>query len=329
MLIHKINQIKRPFKWIILQHGEFGKTMNKPKIPIEKFFSTYSKPLRGYLKSYRIQEADIDDLTSEIWTQIIEKQSEYDSDKAGFYTWLMTLARFKVLEYFKKQKRRPVSIEPDEGRKIKPASKGFNDIIQEAKHKLWAYNELFRLTFLCGGYPHEQLAFGFSKLILGTVGERGVEGRAIEAQNAYGKIKIENAIERFAIEYTEKSHCEDDHVDIAMFPVRNRSEMAVGQLIKKPEEYIQGILQRYVKETALNDYINPESERKNHPFTDWSNRVPNNIRRILKLDINTNQDKKGLDQFVEELAFKNKGKSIKPQGCNRCKLRNFPPCKVD
>ena len=62
--------------------------------------------LRAYVRSMVFNPGDVDDLLQDVATIGWEKFAEYDRDRT-FDSWLLGVARYRVLQYFETQKKRP------------------------------------------------------------------------------------------------------------------------------------------------------------------------------------------------------------------------------
>ena len=66
------------------------------------------------------------------------------------------------------------------------------DAEEERRLKFEALRLNMVITFLCGGYPHQLLAFGYSKLIYGTPSPRRIEGKAAKVDEEHSAESLEN-----------------------------------------------------------------------------------------------------------------------------------------
>ena len=125
----------------------------------------------------------------EAWKSMTESPEEggFDQSKGVFYSYIINrFAKFHVLQW-RRRKARSVEILTgfeggDGGRAFKlPDGRGLApderlEKEEELRLLVAGYAELFRILFLCGGYPHQQRAFGLSKHVFGRKSRRGIEG---------------------------------------------------------------------------------------------------------------------------------------------------------
>jgi len=70
----------------------------------EIFSGLYEKYLPKVFSyvSYRVEEKEIaEDITSAIFEKAVAKYSSYDEKKAGFSTWIFTIARNAIIDYYR------------------------------------------------------------------------------------------------------------------------------------------------------------------------------------------------------------------------------------
>lgn len=67
----------------------------------EQVYSDYFKRVYSYIRARVSSETAADDICSEVWETVFEKQNYYDMDKGNIEQWLFTIARNKVNSYFR------------------------------------------------------------------------------------------------------------------------------------------------------------------------------------------------------------------------------------
>jgi DNA-directed RNA polymerase specialized sigma24 family protein len=328
------------------------------------------KKLEVYIKSWPgIQPVDAEEIGQEVWNDIWEcihrfpEDGGYNPAKGSFLTWVINYkAKQKILDRLKrlrsKQNKREIVGIPvgENGELIFEPQIQHNFGAEEERYlKVMAYRELFRLTFLCGGYPHEQLAFGFSKLVYGEKteeskkrkdkkgeevqeGTRGdVEGVPRKVDSEYGAEWLGALINHFWNSYQSVSAIDDldtlRSLEGSLEPMRLRLKLKVRDLMKMKKQekeekeknnplrnHLEVIKEKPVAETCLRDYY-ARKDQKTHPISHWSVRIANTIRRVLGLVKGTSED-----EVVEEITARLKNGPVEPISCNRCKLRHAPPC---
>ena len=130
--------------------------------------TAYEQPLCTHVLGWGLPRHDAEDMVQEIWAEAWERihrgpnQGGYDPQKGRFYTWVVYVARYKILDWWRKR-REHVGLPEDADGQL-PAGPFLPPDDRDAsteRLRLLVSCELFRLSFLCGGYPHEQLAFGW------------------------------------------------------------------------------------------------------------------------------------------------------------------------
>ena len=71
---------------------------------MERIYTAYSGKVLGYIRA-RIQNyADAEDLQSEVFEKVFRKFADYDPEKAAVGTWIFTITRNTVIDYYRKTK---------------------------------------------------------------------------------------------------------------------------------------------------------------------------------------------------------------------------------
>ena len=77
----------------------------------EKIYDQYSGKVRGYIAARVQRRADAEDLCADVFEKAYKKIDAYDESKASLSTWIFTITRNTVIDYFRRNK---VMDEPDE-----------------------------------------------------------------------------------------------------------------------------------------------------------------------------------------------------------------------
>ena len=83
--------------------------MNAPEW--EKIYDQYSGKVMGYIAARVQRRADAEDLCADVFEKAYKKIDAYDESKASLSTWIFTITRNTVIDYFRRNK---VMDEPDE-----------------------------------------------------------------------------------------------------------------------------------------------------------------------------------------------------------------------
>ena len=219
--------------------------------------------------------------------------------------------------------------EPTDYREPRPEEAA--QLAEMVELKLAAYSELLRLTFLCGGYPHQQLALAFSKLIYGTRSDRAVEGSPRRVDQEHGHEPMERLATSFWEAYEAASQITDpgtlEELGKHLQPVRLRLRLTVGELTRldrASSKHFADMLQRVVAATCLSDYYARRKGGYTTAIPDWCDKVERRLRQVLGLSRDTSQE-----GVIEAVAGTGEHGEARPTVCNRCKLRHVPPCGGD
>lgn len=70
----------------------------------EEIYHVHSGKVMGYITSRVQRRADAEDLCADVFEKVYRKLDEYDQDRAKIGTWIFTITRNTVIDYFRKQK---------------------------------------------------------------------------------------------------------------------------------------------------------------------------------------------------------------------------------
>lgn len=71
---------------------------------IEQVYEEYRGKIMGYIRARVRRWADAEDLCSDVFEKIQRKLPEFDSQKASLNTWIFTITRNTVIDYFRRSK---------------------------------------------------------------------------------------------------------------------------------------------------------------------------------------------------------------------------------
>ena len=77
----------------------------------EDIYQTYSGKVMGYILARVRRREDAEDLCADVFEKVFRKLGEYDRGKSSLNTWIFTITRNTVIDYFRRT--RPTE-EPDE-----------------------------------------------------------------------------------------------------------------------------------------------------------------------------------------------------------------------
>jgi hypothetical protein len=263
------------------------------------------------------RQSDAEDIAQEVWLDVSQKnrpsQSEgaYDPDKGAVYTYLVGFARNKIKQW---RANNPVPVEQVFGQFNGP---------QQLQMVSSAYSKLFSILFICGGYPHEQLSFAFSKHIYGQPSSRAIEGSSEKLDSDHGDTLLNKLLDEYWQGYSSVSQLEEDELEQLLSylkPVRTRMELKVKELMSLAPAALkcyENLQDKKVAKTRLRDYYANLRRPFGDVISDWCYGVEDKIRRKLGIPKGTPSD-----DTLERAT----GDGTADKECQRCKLRTVGPC---
>lgn len=86
--------------------ADIGKVAENTAEVFSQLYEEHFPKVYRYV-SYQIMDSDIaEDLTSVIWEKALTKFRMYDSRKAAFSTWILSIARNAVVDYFRENRKK-------------------------------------------------------------------------------------------------------------------------------------------------------------------------------------------------------------------------------
>ena len=70
----------------------------------EKIYRDYHGKVCGYIRSKISSAQDAEDLTADVFVKVFEKLSSFDESKASLSTWIYTITRNTLTDYFRTRK---------------------------------------------------------------------------------------------------------------------------------------------------------------------------------------------------------------------------------
>ena len=313
----------------------------------ERLFGDCRLRLRGYILSWpgmdEAKAAEVEqDVSTKAWAKLAVpvRSGGFDSTRASFLTWVKRyIARPAVLRALSPAgsgvpgklvrigaEEAALGSELPDGRARPPHEL----LIASADDRIrsGAYDWLFLCTFRCGGYPHQQLAFAFSKLVYGSSSHRAIEGSPERVDRMHGDTRLAALLEEFWLAYKRESHVFDAEILCRwkgyLKPVRRRLAMTVGDLMRYyPATARQGLAPirgARVGETCLSDYCASDQARRSAAISDWCDKVEKRVRRVLRIDPGVPGDE--LPDLLGRRACRER---FEPDCGTRCKLRHACP----
>ena len=70
----------------------------------EQIYTEYGGKVLGYIRARIKNKADAEDLQSEVFEKILRKLDDFDASKASLNTWIFTITRNTVIDYYRRSK---------------------------------------------------------------------------------------------------------------------------------------------------------------------------------------------------------------------------------
>jgi DNA-directed RNA polymerase specialized sigma24 family protein len=321
----------------------------------QRLVQVYNKALTGYFQAQIpciLQDAE--DAAQETWLRVWPKFSKlpdeggYDPARSAFYTYVVQgFARYIVLEKRRQRgKNREVSVpfgtpveedgmpdvpdsassRPNGWSGPSPRPDELSQVAETERRRLEEFHQLHRLVFLCGGYPHQQLAFGFCKIVYGTGSTRGIEGDPVRVSDLHGMTPLKMLEEEYVPAFVKESGTLDNisiqrlHEDLG--PLKARFAFSVHELVRldpASSEQFKDRDETQVGVTSMRDYYTGKQRTFPATISDWCDRVGKRVRASLGLRTDSQDPDADRRQRTED------GLST-PAVCRHYKLRHLPPC---
>ncbi len=294
------------------------------KDAFNRLVEIFTLPLIGHILA-RIggSRSDAEDIAQEVWLaaagsiRLKPQEGGFDIHKGGYYNYLINrYAKFKIRQWKQKQKRnREYPFPADrEFKGLYPQIKDSDEssspdallhFMEEREQKAKQYWELLRIVFLCGGLPHQQISFLYSKIIYGRKSPRGIEGNPKKVNERHGAESLNKLHEKFWKCFKAAAQIDESIIEGRRHysdPLKKRLQLKVQTLVGNDSrlmKYLAKILNIQAAETNLADYYAEFAGGYSTAVPDWCYKVERRIRTVL---------------------------SGKGDSCRRCKLKNLPPC---
>ena len=76
----------------------------------EKLYREFYPKVFGYIRS-KVSPSDADDVTANVFVKVFANLERFDEQRAGLSTWIYTITRNTVIDYWKRQEKTPLSLE--------------------------------------------------------------------------------------------------------------------------------------------------------------------------------------------------------------------------
>jgi len=73
-------------------------------VSLEQIYTDYSGKVMGYIRARVRSSADAEDIHAEVFEKILRKVEGFDPEKASLNTWIFTITRNTVIDFFRRSK---------------------------------------------------------------------------------------------------------------------------------------------------------------------------------------------------------------------------------
>lgn len=252
-----------------------------------ELYSRHHQNLLGYLRGFDRYAAE--DIAQDVWLDDKIKRAPenggYDPAKGSFRWWLKRcIAYYKVKEHIRRKTSKPyLSIENVD----LPLSsdQDISEVLSEAESIRTAFNLLYRILFLCAGYPHQQLAFAMAKLVSGYRDESGkIRSNTDHVSQQYGSVKLKRILDQFKKTYN--AHITDNNsFNETLSPLEVRLELGLGVLFgKRIAKHLKDTPDLMAGDTTFSSYC-PSGKVQSRNISDWCYRLEERIQKLCGSDV--------------------------------------------
>ena len=177
----------------------------------------FNQALYFFISRNNLPSSSIEDICQNTWIEVWQTIGKYDPGKGRFYTYLRLKARNQLSEYIKKEQKSTQHI-----------------LIQDmsADNTTDFHQYLLETTFREGGYPHQLIAFAFSKLIFQSdTNLLRSSGYAKKVALELFEIPLHFLYLRLVNEYTQLSGLSTEVIDSAFQPLSQKLLQPLNQLV--------------------------------------------------------------------------------------------------
>ncbi|GAG28384.1 unnamed protein product, partial [marine sediment metagenome] len=181
-----------------------------------KLHSAFEGALIGFIlgRIHWIGVNEAVDIAQDVWIKVWKHMQDptpkrvYDPE-FSFYTFIIKFFAKNVIGDWKKKQKANKELS-DALTQYQDALSSSSDDDDDAYRRFLGRLEMFRLTFLCGGYPHEQLAFAFAKGIYGIETEKGeIRANCETAYERHANTPLRKLLRYYLKAYKSKSEITD------------------------------------------------------------------------------------------------------------------------
>ena len=132
----------------------------------DRFYDYHTPRIRGFLHRMGLPEADREDCLQEVWSEVVAHLADlaYDSRRGRLSTWLITVARNRTLNIFRRRRRLSIGRMEDAAALVDPGPGPVAD-----SECLWKQDQVYKVL--------TELAEQVSELDFQVIYQRFIDGR--------------------------------------------------------------------------------------------------------------------------------------------------------
>lgn len=247
---------------------------------------------RARCKFYRTQ--DFQDLAHDAWCRIQMHLSDFDPSRP-FWPWACTILDNLCKDALSKRKSLRwdgLSTDVDDERPLGQEMVDHSEAPGLLIERREAFFRVWTVLWESGGYPHQQLAFGYCKLLYGD--QPGTKGRSAGAPTEvcmkHGHSDLDHLADRFFSDFLEAAEIPEgtgtaNDVQTAMKPLFDRLGQLFGTLVAMlmPQDDCKrygAVAQMRTGATSMSSYAEGGNLQSRH-ISDWSDKVRKRIARAI------------------------------------------------
>lgn len=296
--------------------------MRITRTQFEELVKKFHRPMVTYCRTRAHDLSSAEEMVQQTWYRVWRDESEgrgkgFDPTQGSFFTYVVN----RYMKFGPPRARQFDSTNIAQLPAVNEKSPADALVLREnAERRLAAFRELFRLLFLCGGYPHEQLAFAWSKHIYANSA-----GAGRGAPKRFDSEQVAKPLTQMTDDYWEayQSRASLGRAEIATLcgfldPMKNRLRLSVDHLFATRSNVLRALdelAQKPVGSLCMHTFVTTNMDLA-ESISDWCAKVREKVIACL-----------GMDETDEIGSLAADPHTGPPSGCSRrrCKLSHSCP----
>jgi len=261
----------------------------------DMLMNRYQPMITGFLRSRTASTQLAEDISQEVWLKAWQHWEKFDHTKGTEASYLLAIARHETINYWRRtQGKEPLpyeTVDPEHSQlQLLSAEICLLDELEEKESRKW-YRQLLITLLTEGGYPHQVLAFLYSRVIHCSedTADR-VSGYPAKTAEQQGSLPLGRLHHQAGSHYSQKSTLTTQQVHACFQELNPALETTLETLFQKAGDTVSatwaaanGMSHTPSKNTRLQDYAREYHLEK--AIADWCYKV---ARRLKKKLIHTN-----------------------------------------